>query len=46
MSDPYAKVLVVRKKDTMNNGYSLDEQWDTADNTCPDCYQSYSQCDC
>ena len=28
------------------NGYSLDEQWDTADNTCPDCGKSYSQCDC
>lgn len=28
------------------NGYTLDEQWDTADNTCPDCGKSYSQCDC
>jgi len=28
------------------NGYSVDDQWDTADNTCPDCSQSYSQCDC
>ena len=28
------------------NGYSVDEQWDTADNTCPDCGKSYSQCDC
>ena len=30
----------------MNNGYTYDEQFDTTDNTCPDCYQSYSQCDC
>lgn len=32
----------------MNNGYTYDEQFDTsgADSTCPDCYQTYSWCDC
>lgn len=28
------------------NGYTYDEQFDDADNTCPDCDKSYSQCDC
>jgi len=28
------------------NGYTYDEQFDDADNKCPDCYQSYSQCTC
>ncbi len=28
------------------NGYTYDEQFDTSDSTCPDCYKSYSQCDC
>ena len=30
----------------MNNGYTYDEQFDTADNTCPDCDKAYSLCSC
>ena len=46
MSAVSITIRTTNKGHTMNNGYTYDEQFDTADNTCPDCDKVYSQCDC